>query len=89
VLRVASSSMSTLALGARLTRADAVKTLLKDKRRRKGSKGERSERRPLPLCTIAHASRPRHRGRLAQTGKRKRAISARALRYWAPRAVPR
>jgi SRSO17 transposase len=48
VLRVASSFMITLAAGTRMTCADAVKTLLKDKTRRwevrsagQGSKGER------------------------------------------------
>jgi SRSO17 transposase len=48
VLRVASSFMITLAVGTRMTCADAVKTLLKDKDRRwevrsagQGSKGER------------------------------------------------
>jgi SRSO17 transposase len=61
VLRVASSFVITLALGARLTCADAVKTLLKDKRRwevrsaGKGSKGERW----YAWAWIATAS-PRH-----------------------------
>ena len=61
VLRVASSFMITLALGTRVTCADAVKRLVKDKRRwevrsaGKGSKGERW----YAWAWIATAS-PRH-----------------------------
>ena len=62
VLRVASSFMITLAAGTRMTCADAVKTLLKDKDRRwevrsagQGSKGERW----YAWAWIATAS-PRH-----------------------------
>jgi len=62
VLRVASSFMTTLAPGTKVTCADAVKRLVKDKRRwevrsaGKGSKGQRW----YAWAWIATAS-PRHR----------------------------